>query len=118
MFMFFLLFRVMFAVFPCFNLALCFWYPFLWSKIPHEHEKYPFTFHYTGCLIGALTMAYYNPHITVFLIPYIYPKQPGFCSLLIKLASTVTPVTAFECWFYKANLSCGEPDIWVHWYVY
>ena len=25
-----------------------------------SHEKYPFTFHYTGCLIGALTMAYYN----------------------------------------------------------
>ncbi len=29
-----------------------------------SHEKNPLTFHYTGCLIGILIMAYYNPHIT------------------------------------------------------
>ena len=105
----------------CFGLSI--WHSafgtlFSGQRFHMSHEKYPFTFHNTGCLIGALTMAYYNPHITAFLIPYIYPKQPGFCSLLTKLASTVTLVTPFECWFYKANLSCGEPGVWVHWYVY
>ena len=29
-----------------------------------SHEKSPLTFHYTGCLIGLLIMACYNPHIT------------------------------------------------------
>ena len=29
-----------------------------------SHEKNPPTFHYTGWLIGILTMVYYNPNIT------------------------------------------------------
>ena len=29
-----------------------------------SHEKNPLTFHFTGCLMGLLIMAYYNPHIT------------------------------------------------------
>ena len=29
-----------------------------------EPRKKPLTFHGTGCLIGVLIMAYYNPHIT------------------------------------------------------
>ncbi len=32
--------------------------------IQMSHEKNPPTFHYTGWLIGILTMVYYNPNIT------------------------------------------------------
>ena len=35
------------------------------TKIQVSHEKKPLTFHHTGCLIGSLIMAYYNPHLTV-----------------------------------------------------
>ncbi len=29
-----------------------------------SHEKNPLTFHYSGCLIGILILAFYNPHKT------------------------------------------------------
>ena len=35
-----------------------------------SHEKNPPTFHYTGWLIGILTMVYYNPYIKGSIIPY------------------------------------------------
>ena len=36
-----------------------------------EPRKNPLTFHYTGCSMGLLIMAYYNPHIPGSIIPYI-----------------------------------------------
>ena len=39
------------------------------------------TFRYTGCVIGILIMAYYNPHMNGFVQSPINPKQPGFVSL-------------------------------------
>ena len=41
--------------------------PDQFSKRHMSHEKNPFTFHYTGCLIGILMiliMTHHNPHIT------------------------------------------------------
>ena len=41
--------------------------PDQFSKRRMSHEKNPFTFHYTGCLIGILMiliMTHHNPHIT------------------------------------------------------
>ena len=37
---------------------------FLFPERQGSHEKKPPTFHYTGWLIGILTMVYYNPYIT------------------------------------------------------
>ena len=38
--------------------------PFPPNHKPPEPRKNPLPFHYTGCLIGILIMAYYNPYIT------------------------------------------------------
>ena len=43
-----------------------------------SHEKNPPTFHYTGCLIGILTMVYCNPHITGQYNPLYNPNNQGF----------------------------------------
>ena len=43
-----------------------------------SHEENLLIFIKTGCLIGILTMVYYNPHITELYSPLIYPKQPAF----------------------------------------
>ena len=48
----------------------CIWVRFLptqgglYGKYHLSQEKKPLTFHYTGCLIGILTMVYYSLHIT------------------------------------------------------
>ena len=50
------------------------------------------TFHYTDWLIGILILVYYNPHIAGSITPYIiYPKQPGFFSLLSCKYRPITP---------------------------
>ena len=43
-----------------------------------------------GWLIGILTMVYYNPYITGQYNPPIYPKQPGFLSLLNWFARQIS----------------------------
>ena len=43
-----------------------------------SHEKNPPTFHYTGCLIGILILAYYNPYITGYYNPLYNPTNQGF----------------------------------------
>ena len=50
-----------------------------------SHEKNLLTFHhYTGCLIGILIMAYYNPYITGYFNPLYNPTSQGFfhCSIV------------------------------------
>ena len=47
------------------------------EHMSHEKEKSR-TFRYTGCVIGILIMAYYNPHMNGFVQSPINPKQPGF----------------------------------------
>ena len=45
-----------------------------------SHGKKTLTFHFAGCVIEILIMAYYNPHMAYEWVVQspIYPKQPGF----------------------------------------
>ena len=45
------------------SLNLRIWWSDVITKNDMSHEKNPLTFHYTGCLMGLLIVAYYNPHI-------------------------------------------------------
>ena len=42
------------------------------------HEKNPLTFHHTGCLIGILIIANYNPHITGWYSARYIRNNAGF----------------------------------------
>ena len=49
---------------------------------PRTQRNLLITFHHTGCLIGILTVVYFNPHMTGQYNLRIYPKEPGFFLLL------------------------------------
>ena len=61
-----------------------------------RHEKKTLTFHYTGCLIGILTMVYSIPHITRQYNP-LYPKQPGYFFFSTQLSASMV-ANLLSCW--------------------
>ena len=78
------------------------------SKFPHlssiqmSHEKKLITFHYTGCLIRILTMAYYNPSIIGYYNPLYNLNNQGF--FIAQMFQAATHICQFYHWNFSGFL--------------